>query len=41
MNARLRLFVALVSIAIAAACILESAREGAPAKRTMRVAEPH
>jgi hypothetical protein len=38
-NTRLRLFAALVSIAIAVACVLEGARDESHSKRTMRVVE--
>jgi hypothetical protein len=40
LGTRLRLFTALVSIAIAAACVLESARRSVPPVEPVHVAEP-
>jgi hypothetical protein len=39
-NTRLRLVVALVSIAIAVACVVESARDAAVAPAPVHIAEP-
>jgi hypothetical protein len=39
-STRLRIFAALVSVGIAVACILESARHDVPAEPSVRVAAP-